>query len=108
MNFSEKVYRIVSGIPPGRVMTYSGVASLAGSPRGSRAVGNLMARNPNPGTGPGKVPCHRVVRSDGTPGGFSGQGGPSRKRRLLESEGVRFENERIARDFLDDRLRPRG
>ncbi len=100
MSFSERVYRVVARIPGGRVMSYSGVASLAGSPGASRAVGTLMARNPRPGTGPGKIPCHRVVRSDGSLGGFSGPGGREAKRALLEGEGVAFRKGRIVRDFF--------
>jgi O-6-methylguanine DNA methyltransferase len=95
MSFSESVYRVVGGIPRGRVMSYSRVASLAGSPGAARAVGTLMARNPRPGTGPGEIPCHRVVKSDGSLGGFSGPGGRGAKKGLLEREGVGFSRERV-------------
>jgi methylated-DNA-[protein]-cysteine S-methyltransferase len=97
MNFQERVFRVVAGIPPGRVTSYSWVASLAGRPGAARAVGNIMARNPNPGTGPGRIPCHRVVRSDGSPGGYSGPGGLKAKKRLLLKEGVPFRRGRIER-----------
>jgi O-6-methylguanine DNA methyltransferase len=98
MSFSEKVYKVVSKIPSGKVMSYSAVASKAGSPGASRAVGSLMARNPNPGTGPGKVPCHRVVSSDGSLGGFSGKNGPEGKLRLLRNEGIKFRKSRISKE----------
>jgi methylated-DNA-[protein]-cysteine S-methyltransferase len=84
MSFRERVYGIVAGIPAGRVMSYSGVAGKAGSPGAARAVGTLMARNPFPGSGPGKVPCHRVVKADGSLGGFSGKDGPEGKKAMLE------------------------
>ncbi len=100
MGFKEKVYQVVAGIPAGRVMSYSGVAEKAGSPGASRAVGTLMKRNPFPGSGPGKVPCHRVVRSDGSVGGFSGRGGPEGKRAMLEEEGVGFSKGTIRREFF--------
>ena len=97
MKFQEMVYRVVAGIPAGRVMSYSGVAAASGRPGAARAVGSLMARNPRPGAGPGMVPCHRVVRSDGSPGGYSGPGGLKAKKRLLEKEGILFRKERIER-----------
>ena len=58
--FTEKVYEVVGKIPRGKVLTYKEVARLAGSPRASRAVGNILNKNHNP-----KIPCHRVIRSDG-------------------------------------------
>jgi O-6-methylguanine DNA methyltransferase len=100
MKFSERVYRTVSNIPKGRVMSYGRVASLSGSQGAARVVGTLMAKNPRPGSGPGRVPCHRVVKSDRSLGGFSGQGGISSKRSLLEREGIRFEKNKISREFF--------
>jgi len=81
-NFAEKVREVVRGIPRGMTMTYKGVAKKAGSPGASRAVGNLMAANFNP-----KIPCHRVIRSDGKVGGYN-RGGPAKKRALLIKEGA--------------------
>jgi len=81
--FAEKVYRVVSRIPKGKVLTYKEVARLAGSPKAFRAVGNLMNKNPYPKE---KVPCHRVVRSDGKIGGYNG--GTAKKAALLKKEGV--------------------
>jgi methylated-DNA-[protein]-cysteine S-methyltransferase len=81
-SFSEKVYAIVAAIPKGQVMTYAGVAKKAGRPGASRAVGSLMAKNFNP-----KIPCHRVIRSDGKVGQYN-RGGPKAKRALLKKEGA--------------------
>lgn len=79
-NFSEKVYDVVRDIPRGQVMTYAEVATKAGSPGASRAVGSLMAKNYDP-----KIPCHRVIRSDGGIGDYN-RGGPQRKFELLLME----------------------
>ncbi len=64
--FSQKVFAIVSKIPSGKVLTYKEVARRAGSLNAYRAVGNILNKNRNP-----RIPCHRVVRSDGTPGGYN-------------------------------------
>lgn len=79
--FAEKVYAVVAKIPRGRTMTYGEVARRAGSPRAYRAVGNILNKNRNP-----KVPCHRVIRSDGDPGGFAW--GRKRKIMILRREGA--------------------
>lgn len=84
--FQQAVYDVLTTIPAGSVLTYTQMAVAIGRPRASRAVGQALARNPHPVT----VPCHRVVRSDGSLGGYSGVGGPSAKRALLEAEGVSF------------------
>ena len=101
-SFAQKVYGIVRRIPKGRVMTYARVARLAGRPRASRAVGNVLHRNPCSffvhGLAPSeRVPCHRVVKSDGRPGGFAP--GTGKKIALLKKEGVLFRNGRIAGKF---------
>jgi len=80
-------------------MTYARVAHLAGRPRASRAVGNVLHRNPCSffvhGLAPSeRVPCHRVVKSDGRPGGFAM--GTGKKIALLKREGVLFRNGRVA------------
>ena len=80
--FEEKIYQCVRRIPRGRVATYREVAKAAGAPRAFRAVGNALNKNP---FAP-KVPCHRVVRSDGNIGGFAS--GTRKKQKLLQSEGV--------------------
>lgn len=79
-SFVEKVYEIVSKIPKGKTMTYKEVATKAGNPFAARAVGMLMSKNYNP-----KIPCHRVVRSDGKIGGYN-RGGAVRKIELLMEE----------------------
>lgn len=84
--FVDKVYSVVSKIPRGKTMAYKEVAAAAGKPRAARAVGTILNKNPRPGTGKGKIPCHRVVRSDGSPGGYAF--GPRKKRELLRQEGA--------------------
>jgi len=81
-SFAKKVYEVVSKISKGKVLTYKQVAELAGKPKAYRAVGNILHNNPNLI----KVPCHRVIRSDGSLGGYAK--GDAEKRRLLEQEGV--------------------
>ena len=78
--FQRQVYRVVCRIPKGQTRSYRWVAQQIGSPAAARAVGNALNRNP---FAP-RVPCHRVVRSDGSLGGFAG--GPHKKRRLLDAE----------------------
>lgn len=80
--FEKKVYAAVSGIPAGQVRSYKWVAAKIGRPKAYRAVGNALNKNPYIG----KVPCHRVIRSDGSLGGFAQ--GAARKRRLLKSESI--------------------
>ena len=84
--FEEQVYAIVRRIPKGRTRSYRWVAERLGNPALARAVGNALHHNP---FAP-KVPCHRVVRADGSLGGYAG--GPSKKRRLLQREGWRRDN----------------
>jgi methylated-DNA-[protein]-cysteine S-methyltransferase len=81
--FGRRVLRATARIPFGRVLTYGEVAAKAGSPRGHRAAGNALGSNRMPIV----VPCHRVVRSGGSIGGYTG--GVERKEFLLELEGVR-------------------
>lgn len=81
--FDRRVLDVVRAIPFGGVRTYADIARGIGSPSAARAVGNAVGRNPAPIV----VPCHRVVRSDGTLGGYSG-GGVEYKRRLLAIERV--------------------
>lgn len=66
MNFSEKVYEVVKGIPKGETLTYGEVAILSGHPGAARAVGNMLSKNFDP-----EIPCHRVIRADGKPGGYN-------------------------------------
>jgi methylated-DNA-[protein]-cysteine S-methyltransferase len=81
-DFSEKVRAIVRKIPRGKVLTYKEVAKKAGNPKASRAVGMIMSKNFDP-----KIPCHRVIRSDGNMGGYN-RGGARAKLLLLKKEGA--------------------
>ena len=82
--FQLKVWNYLKKIPKGKVKTYKDVAKAIGKPLAVRAVANTIGKNPySP-----KIPCHRVIRSDGTLGGYSGKGGIQQKRRLLRSEKV--------------------
>ena len=85
-NLSQQVYKIVAKIPPGRVISYGQIARLMGRPRGARLVGNAMAKAPEGEC----LPCHRVLRKDGSlpPGDIFG--GAGIQRTMLEAEGVRF------------------
>jgi len=78
--FTEKVRAIVAKIPKGRTMTYKEVATKAGNPKAARGVGAIMRSNYNR-----DIPCHRVIRSDGTLGSYN-RGGESGKRALLRAE----------------------
>ena len=82
--FQKKVWCEIDKIPRGEVVTYSQIAENIGHPKAARAVANACGANPNPIV----VPCHRVIRSDGELGGYSGPGGIKQKRKLLENEGV--------------------
>lgn len=82
--FTEAVRNVVRHIPKGKTMTYQEVATAAGYPKAARAVANVMAHNFDQA-----IPCHRVIRSDGTLGGYN-RGGVSKKREILISEGVRL------------------
>jgi O-6-methylguanine DNA methyltransferase len=86
--FTSRVLAIVRRIPPGRVATYGDVAALAGRPRASRAVGNIMrgCRRPD-------VPCHRVIAAGGRLGGYAGH--EVLKRSLLVAEGIRVSGSRV-------------
>ncbi len=87
--FKEKVLEIVRAIPKGKIMTYSEVARKAGSPGAARAVGNFMKANYD-----SKVPCHRVIRSDGKIGNYN-RGGSAEKLRKLKAEGALFNNKKL-------------
>jgi methylated-DNA-[protein]-cysteine S-methyltransferase len=80
--FQIKVWRELSKIPFGETRTYKEVAEAIGHPQSSRAVANACAQNPYPI----EIPCHRVIRSDGGLGGYSGLGGVTKKKQLLINE----------------------
>lgn len=77
-----KVWQVLHQIPFGKVKSYGDIANMIGVPKGARAVGQANRRNPCPIL----IPCHRVIASDGTSGGYSG--GITMKRKLLKHEGV--------------------
>ena len=82
--FQLKVWKYLKKIPFGSLKTYSQVAKAIGKPRAVRAVANAIAKNPHPPN----IPCHRVIRSNGLLGGYSGKGGLKTKRKLLKKEGI--------------------
>ena len=82
--FQLKVWSYLKKIPRGSVKTYSQVAKAIRKPRAVRAVANAIGKNPYAP----KIPCHRVIRSDGSLGGYSGKGGLKTKRLLLKKEGI--------------------
>ena len=82
--FQLKVWTYLKKIPRGRVKTYAQVAKAIGKPQAARAVANAIGKNPYAP----KIPCHRVIRSDGSLGGYSGKGGVKTKRFLLQKEGI--------------------
>lgn len=77
--FTQYVFQVVRNIPSGKTLTYKEVAVRAGSPLAWRAVGNILNKNYDPA-----IPCHRVVRSDGTAGGYNR--GYVLKKKLLAEE----------------------
>jgi len=88
MIFRNKVLDIVKKIPKGKILTYKKVSELAGFPRAWRAVGNVLSKNRNL-----KIPCHRVIKSNGKIGGYNL--GIKKKIALLMREGVKIENKRV-------------
>jgi len=80
--FTQRVRAVVAKIPKGKSMTYKEVATKAGNPKAARAVGAIMRSNFNR-----DIPCHRVIRSDGSLGSYN-RGGTLRKRELLKTEGA--------------------
>jgi len=84
----KKTYVLLKKVPKGRVTTYKALANALGT-RAYRAIGQFMKHNPYAP----RIPCHRVVASDGTIGGFNG--GITKKIRMLRSEGMRISGNRI-------------
>ena len=81
--FQVKIWKFLKKIHPGKVMTYKEIAVFLNMPNAARAVANACAKNPFPPS----IPCHRVIRSDGKLGGYSGPGGLKTKKKLLKKEG---------------------
>jgi methylated-DNA-[protein]-cysteine S-methyltransferase len=84
--FQKKVWSALLKIPKGRTITYKELAGRIGKPKAARAVANAVGANPLPPY----IPCHRVIRSNGSLGGYSGKGGIKTKRDLLVKEGVKI------------------
>jgi methylated-DNA-[protein]-cysteine S-methyltransferase len=92
--FQSLVYEATQKIPKGKVSTYQRIAKAIKRPGSARATGNALNRNPFvPG-----VPCHRVVKSDGTLGGYAG--GEREKANILEKEGIRIKERKLV-DFKE-------
>ena len=85
-NFQLKVWNYLKSIPKGKVKTYKQVAIAIKRPNSARAVANACGKNPYTP----KIPCHRVIRSDGGLGGYSGRGGIKKKQELLRLEKVKI------------------
>ncbi len=97
MSLAEKCYKLLKRIPKGKITTYAELARAANT-KAYRAVGQAMGRNPNAPM----VPCHRVVRSDGSISGYAG--GVPKKIKLLKQEGVLVKNGRVC-DFKEKLFR---
>ena len=82
--FQISVWKYLKKIPRGSVRTYSQVAKGIGKPLAVRAVANAIGKNPYAP----RIPCHRVIKSDGSLGGYSGKGGIKTKKLLLKKEGI--------------------
>lgn len=95
-DFRFRVFELTKRIPRGRVSTYAEIAAALGKPKAARAVGGALSKNKSK-----DVPCHRVIASDGTVGGFNR--GTGEKIKLLGSEGVRISSGRV-RDFQTVRV----
>lgn len=98
MGVFERIYDIVKQIPRGKVSTYGQVALLAGNPKWARVVGYALHKNPKPGI----IPCHRVVNKLGETTPAFAFGGEDVQRKLLEDEGVEFDE--FGRVRLDKHL----
>lgn len=88
-NFQTKVFALVKQIPKGQVTTYGKIANAIGNKKASRAVGNALNKNKNLI----KIPCHRVIKSNGYVGNYVF--GENKKELLLKSEGIRIKNKKI-------------
>ncbi|PCI30113.1 6-O-methylguanine DNA methyltransferase [Candidatus Wolfebacteria bacterium] len=82
MTFTQEVYAIVQKIPEGSVLTYKQVAEQVGRPLAYRAVGNILSKNYDP-----EIPCHRVVKSDGTSGGYN-RGKDTKEKILIREKAI--------------------
>ena len=92
ISFQNRVFEVVKKIPKGKVSTYQKVAKLAEKPRAWRAVGNILNKNRDK-----KIPCHRVIRSNGKIGGY--KDGTKKKIALLKKEDIIIKNAKITSRF---------
>ena len=88
---TKRIYEAVKSIPKGKVATYGMVATMAGNPRMSRAVGNALHKNPDPE----HIPCHRVVNAKGELADAFVFGGPGVQQSRLEAEGIEVKDGRV-------------
>lgn len=91
--FQQRVYKACRDIPAGETASYADLARAVGKPNAARAIGQAMSQNPCPLV----IPCHRVVRSDGSLGGFTSSQGIRLKERMLELEACEETDRRAAR-----------
>jgi len=91
--FQNKVYEICKKVPKGKVTTYKAIAEKMGT-KAYRAVGSALNKNPYAP----KVPCHRVINTNGSLGGFAS--GTNKKIKLLRNEGIKIINNKISKEFI--------
>ncbi len=89
VSFQEKIYLLLGQIPNGRVSTYKILAKAAGRPRAWRVVGGILNKNKNLV----KTPCHRIIKSDGSVGGYAR--GARKKENLLTKEGIKIKSGKV-------------
>jgi methylated-DNA-[protein]-cysteine S-methyltransferase len=97
---NEDVYNLLKKIPAGKVSTYGDLAKALGNPTASRIIGRILGKNPHPI----KIPCHRIVMSNGKLGGYIY--GTAKKKELLENEGISFTDKVTVSDFKNIRIYP--
>jgi methylated-DNA-[protein]-cysteine S-methyltransferase len=90
-HIKDEVYKMLLKIPAGKVSTYGDIAKALGYPKAARLIGRILHENPNPVV----IPCHRIVHSNGDLGGYAY--GSTKKRKLLEKEGIKFSDNDYAR-----------
>lgn len=90
-DFYNKVYSAIEKIPKGKITTYKEIAQSLGT-KAYQSVGTAVKKNPHAPY----IPCHRVVKSSGEIGGYSGPGGVKRKKELLRKEGIEIKNNKVS------------
>jgi len=90
MNFNEEVWALTKKIPRGKVSTYKEIAKALNT-KAYRAVGTALKKNPHAP----KVPCHRVINSNGSIGAYKGKKNSKEKIKLLKKEGIKIKNNKI-------------